>query len=76
MHSITKWLHLRLMALGAVCLLAAACSQPAPVPEKAVVAADYSFTGLDNVAGGIQRFKLNNTGNEEHHAVSIQTCSS
>ena len=71
---VSKRTTLFITTLVALLLIASACSsstsQQSNIPEVVIKASEYAFEAPDQIEAGLTYITMENTGEENHHAVS------
>ncbi|MGH2591932.1 MAG: hypothetical protein ACRDGG_00280 [Anaerolineae bacterium] len=58
--------------VGALMILSACQTQPAPIPEVTIKAADFSFEAPDQIEAGLVSLRLANVGHEDHNVQLVR----
>jgi len=58
--------------LGALMILSACQTPPAPIPEVTIKAADFSFDAPDQIEAGLVSLRLENVGHEDHQVQLVR----
>ncbi len=72
MLQVNRFIAVIAASLGALMILSACQTQPAPIPEVTIKAADFSFDAPDQIEAGLVSLRLENVGHEDHQVQLVR----